>query len=236
MLVTMHVWRIPTSEVPKAILRMATQRRPVRRAPGCTFAKLLGTGAGRTFTPNDADLHQWAVLACWQTREAALAFSDSKPIRAWESRAASTFAALMQPLASHGQWSKREPFGQPVAERWTGAVAALTRARIKTRFNASFWSSVPPVTASLHAQPGLLGAIGIGEAPIGLQGTFSVWRSNDDIRAFAYRSAPHQTVIERTKQTGWYAEELFARFAILDHSGTLGANPINDPPAQDPAL
>lgn len=219
----MHVWRIPTSDVPRAILRMATQRRPVRRSPGCTFAKLLGTGAGRTFTPNDADLHQWAVLACWQTQDDALRFAGSGPIRAWQRRALSTFSAVMRPLASHGLWSQLEPFGQPVAQRWDGPVAALTRARIKTRLSRDFWSSVPPVTASLHAQPGLLGAIGIGEAPIGLQGTFSLWRSNDDIRVFAYRSAPHQAVIERTKQTGWYAEELFARFAVVHHSGDLGA-------------
>lgn len=220
--VTMHVWRVPTSDVPRAFVRMATQRRQVRGAPGCNFAKLLGTGAGRTFTPNDADLHQWAVLACWQSEDAARTFADSAPIRAWQRRALSTFTALMRPIATHGQWSRQEPFGTPVTERWDGEVAALTRARIKTRSSRHFWSSVPAVTASLHAQPGLLGAIGIGEAPIGLQGTFSLWRSNNDIRAFAYRSAPHQAVIERTKQTGWYAEELFARFAVVHRSGDLG--------------
>jgi heme-degrading monooxygenase HmoA len=222
MFVTMHVWRVPTSDVPRAFVRMATQRRTIRSSPGCSFAKLLGTGAGKTFTPNDADLHQWAVLACWKSEQAAMAFTESKAARAWQHRAVSTFSALLQPLASHGQWSKQEPFGHPAAQRWTGQVAALTRARIKTRLSRRFWSSVPPVTASLHAQPGLVGAIGIGEAPIGLQGTFSLWRSNDDIRAFAYRSPAHMSVIERTQQTGWYAEELFARFAVLRAEGQLG--------------
>ena len=218
----MHVWRVPTLAVPQAFGRMATQRGSIRRSPGCTFAKLLGTGAGRTFTPNDADLHQWAVLACWQTRDEALAFDNSAVVRAWQRHAITTFSALLQPLASHGQWSRQEPFGDPTAQRWSGEVAALTRARIKTRLSRRFWSSVPPVTASLHAQPGLVGAIGIGEAPIGLQGTFSLWRSNDDIRAFAYRSSAHMAVIERTQQTGWYAEELFARFAVLQSQGRLG--------------
>ncbi|MFM8350129.1 MAG: hypothetical protein ACKN9D_03595 [Actinomycetales bacterium] len=221
MFVTMHVWRVPTGEVPRAFLRMATQRGPIRRSPGCTFAKLLGTGAGHTFTPNDADLHQWAVLACWQNQQAAIEFARSKAVRAWQRRAVSTFTSILQPLASHGQWSGQEPFGQPTAQRWTGQVAALTRARIKTRLSRRFWSAVPPVTQSLHAQPGLIGAIGIGEAPIGLQGTFSLWRGNDDIRAFAYRSPAHMAVIERTQQTGWYAEELFARFAVLQAEGQL---------------
>ena len=103
-------------------------------------------------------------------------------------------------------------------------LAALTRARIKTRLSRKFWSSVPPVTQSRHAQPGLIGAIGIGEAPVGLQGTFSVWRSSTAVRDFAYRSAPHLEAIPRTDETNWYAEELFARFAIISSTGELGVS------------
>jgi hypothetical protein len=86
---------------------------------------------------------------------------------------------------------------------------------------------VPPVSADLHAAPGLRLALGIGEAPLGLQGTFSVWDSLSALNAFAYRRAPHAAVIERTQREGWYAEELFARFAVLSTAGTLdGADPL----------
>jgi hypothetical protein len=62
--------------------------------------------------------------------------------------------------------------------------------------------------------------IGIGEAPVGLQGTFSIWRDARALSDFAYRAPEHASVIRRTRELGWYAEELFARFAVLDARGT----------------
>ncbi len=102
---------------------------------------------------------------------------------------------------------------------WGGKVVAITRARIKWRHNLTFWRAVPPVNHALHASPGLIKAIGIGEAPIGLQGTFSLWDSPQAIRDFAYRSPAHQEAIKATERIGWYAEEMFARFALLEESG-----------------
>jgi hypothetical protein len=77
------------------------------------------------------------------------------------------------------------------------------------------------VTISLKAAPGLIAAIGIGEAPIGLQGTFSLWESASAIREFAYKGAAHQKAIADTSTYNWYSEELFARFAVLDQRGTI---------------
>jgi hypothetical protein len=86
----------------------------------------------------------------------------------------------------------------------------------------TFWRAVPPVSADLHESPGLRLALGIGEAPLGLQGTFSVWDSAAALNSFAYDRAPHAAVVTRTAQEGWYAEELFARLALLSAEGTLG--------------
>jgi hypothetical protein len=80
---------------------------------------------------------------------------------------------------------------------------------------------VPPVTVSLKSAPGLVAAIGIGEAPIGLQGTFSLWESAAAIREFAYKGAAHQRAIADTSAYNWYSEELFARFAVREVRGTL---------------
>ncbi len=76
-------------------------------------------------------------------------------------------------------------------------------------------------------------ALGIGEAPIVLQGTFSVWESSAALNSFAYDRAPHAAVVRRTAEERWYAEELFARFALLSAEGTLdGRNPLE--PAAGP--
>jgi hypothetical protein len=104
---------------------------------------------------------------------------------------------------------------------YDGPVASVTRARIVLRRLPTFWRSVPPVSTDLRQVDGLRLAVGIGEAPVGLQGTFSLWDSPAAVTAFAYRRAPHVEAVRRTGELGWYAEELFARFAVLDVDGTF---------------
>jgi hypothetical protein len=75
------------------------------------------------------------------------------------------------------------------------------------------------VARDLRAAEGLHCAFGVGEAPVGFQGTVSVWRSAADVVRFAYRRPEHAAVVERTAAQGWYAEELFARFRVLGIDG-----------------
>ncbi len=221
-LVTLHLWSVSGTGVPRAVGHMATDRLRLRRTPGLRFAKLLGTGSGRTFTVRDADPHRWGLLAVWDD-EAAADAADSGPVAAgWRGFADEEWSARLRPLTARGLWSRREPFGRPTPTRWEGPVAAVTRARLVTRKAVRFWSAVPPVSADLHRSPGLRMALGIGEAPLGLQGTFSVWESGAALNAFAYDRAPHAAVVERTAREGWYAEELFARLAVLSTTGRLG--------------
>jgi len=225
---SMHIWRVPSSAVPRAFGHMALDRLRLRQQPGLRFAKMLGTGSGRTFTVRDADPHRWAALTVWDDETAAAAF-DAGPVAAsWRRIAAEEWTARLRPLASRGRWSRREPFGRPEPQPWQGPVAALTRARLVLRRAPRFWRSVPPVSADLHRTPGLLMALGIGEAPVGLQGTFSVWESTAALNRFAYARSPHVDVIRRTGTEGWYAEELFTRFAVLSSRGTLaGVDPAS---------
>jgi hypothetical protein len=222
LLVTLHLWGVPHRAVPWAVLRMAADRPALRRTPGLRFAKLLGTGTGRTFTVRDADPRRWGLLAVWDDAAAADAFEGHRTVGRWNGHADERWTARLRPLSAHGRWSRREPFGTPVPQRWNGPVAAITRARLAPRRALGFWRAVPPVSADLHAGPGLHLALGIGEAPIGLQGTFSVWASSAALNAFAYDRAPHAAVVRRTAEERWYAEELFARFALLSAEGTVG--------------
>ena len=221
-IVTVHFWGVPGRAVPRAVWHMGADRRYLRRTPGLRFAKLLGTGSGRTFTPLDADPRRWGLLAAWDDDTAAAAFADGPLVRGWRRFAEEEWVARLRPISARGRWSGQEPFDDPGPGSWDGPVAAVTRARLVARRAARFWRAVPPVSADLRHAPGLRLALGIGEAPIGLQGTFSVWSSAAALNSFAYARAAHVAVVERTTREGWYAEELFARFGVLSTSGTLG--------------
>jgi hypothetical protein len=223
-LAVLHVWG--TRSVPSALWRMGRDRFGLRRTPGLRFAKLLGTGSGETFTPRDADPGHWAALTVWDDDAAADSFESGRLVRAWDELAHERLRVVMAPLSSRGRWAGAEPFGTATLERPQGPVVAITRARIRTTRSLQFWRAVPAVSADLQGSPGLRMSLGIGEAPIGLQGTFSLWDSAESLVDFAYRRPAHLDVVRRTATAGWYAEELFARLAVLDVDGTYrGVSP-----------
>jgi hypothetical protein len=234
-LVTLHLWRVPTRRVAAALARVAVDRFAVGRAPGAEFVRLLGTGSGRTFRLRDAEPHRWGLLVAWARAADAAAFERTAVPRRWAALAEETWRVELRPLGSRGRWARQAPFGPDRPARWAvpvagpggGPVAALTRARVVWRRARSFWQAVPAVAADLAGRPGLLLALGIGERPIGLQGTFSLWRSAAALRSFAYEGAAHAQAIRQTAVRRWYAEELFARFAVLDAVGTVdGRDPL----------
>jgi len=207
--VTLHVWRVPPRRVPAAMLLIGLGR--VRRRPGVRFAKFLGTGTGVSFGLGDADLTRYAAIT---VSERDVRFAG------WDRVAVSSVRVELEPLVSRGSWSGVEPFRPSGATRNVGgAVLALTRARLRPSKAMTFWRAVPPVAVELAAAPGLLARFGIGEAPIGWQGTVSLWRDATDLTRFAYRQPEHRAVIARTPVDRWYAEELFARFAVLGIEG-----------------
>jgi hypothetical protein len=206
---------------------MALDRLHLRSAPGLQFAKLLGTGDGRTFTVRDADPLHWAVLTVWDDEATAAAFTAGRVSRGWDRLAHERLDVTMSPLTSRGSWSRRSPFGTDLTARDPGGmVASITRARLRPSRALGFWRAVPPVSEDLGQVGGLQLALGIGEAPIGLQGTFSLWRSASDLAEFAYRRPAHVAVVRRTPTERWYSEELFARFAVRHATGTFNGRAI----------
>jgi hypothetical protein len=212
-LVTLQVWRLPAARVPQALARSR------RRVAGVAFSKTLGTGSG--YLPGQVDLTRWARLTTWSA-------AGPDPVAAsWERHATESWRVDLRPLSSRGRWSGYAPFGSPDdLPSYDGRTAVLTRARLAPRRALAFWQAVPAVASQLDRAAGVRVAMAIGESPIGLQGTFSVWDSPTALRAFAHHDA-HREVVTRTSEVQWYAEELFARFAVLSSSGTLdGRDPL----------
>lgn len=209
---------------------MALDRRLLARTDGLTFWKLLGTGSGRTFSARDADLSTWAMFAEWEDVDAWSSFTaNSSYPRLWSGLAEEQWSALLEPVKVRGTWSGHslsdaDHVGLPLYEH--EPVAVLTRARVRPSQWRTFAGSVPPVAAAVNATPGLRYTVGIGEAPVGLQATFSLWDSESAMTSFAYKGDAHREAMRRTLETGWYAEELFARFRIVESSGTINGTPF----------
>ena len=219
MITTIYFWRIRAIFIPLAIIFMAINKMQLKRLSGVTFIKLLGTGKGESFTPRDADPFRWGMLITVSENQIDM-LDKSFVVKSWQKICISEYRVLLKPISSHGFWSGKQPFAVDKFE-WAGKIAAVTRARIVWRKNLIFWRAVPSVTESLHQSPGLLNAIGIGEAPVGLQGTFSIWQDAASLRDFAYKGQAHSEAIRATSANQWYSEELFARFAVIEERGLL---------------
>ena len=202
---------------------IVADRRKLRHQPGLHFAKLLGT-SGSSFSPTHPSPTRWLLIASWCSADAAREVDESPVVQRWAALARESWQATLRPISARGRWSRHVPFTVDAASEWAGPVAVLTRARLVLRRAATFWRAVPAVAADLRARPGLAIAFGIGEAPLGVQGTFSVWRDSAAVHDFAYEGAAHRAVVARTTDIGWYAEELFARFALLSSVGTIGGH------------
>lgn len=209
-----------------AMARLGTDRLRMDSIPGLRFWRLLGTGQGSNTGPS-ADLRRTALFAVWESEEFLEAFlADSPIVRRW-SEAEELWQCRLRRVGGHGTWRKVDPLEAMVEGDKTGAVALITRADVRWRSWKAFSAAGHPVSEELAAARGLLAVVGIGEAPVGRLGTFSVWESLVAAREFALKGPEHREVVRRTRSEAWYGEELFARFEPYASEGVWdGRNPL----------
>jgi len=179
---------------------------------GLSFVKLMGSGGRNGFgiRPNWG---VYALLGVWDTTEKAQAFFST---HSWwqavdgHTREHCTF--FLQTTTAHGCWDGRMPFDKTTNFDPTQPVAVITRATIYPSQMARFWRYSRTVSASLEDHPAARLSIGVGEWPLIQQATFSLWNSGEDMLRYAYKSRQHREVVQKTRELGWYKEELFARF------------------------
>ncbi len=204
-----------------ALAMMGAARLAMARIPDVGFWKLCGSGTGEGFTPipNTA---VYAILCTWPDADTARArLATSSIFNRYRARADESWTIFLTPTSARGAWSGQQPF-DPVAEAVDGPVVALTRATIKPGILHRFWGRVPDISRMIGSDPNVVFKIGIGEVPWLHQVTFSIWPGAAEMAAFARTNGPHAAAIKAVRDGAWFREELYARFAILEDSGTWG--------------
>ncbi|MGI9052038.1 MAG: spheroidene monooxygenase [Ilumatobacteraceae bacterium] len=223
---SLHLVRERRWRWPLVLVRLATDRRRLRRVDGLAFWRLLGTGRGAETGPS-VDLRRSALFAVWEDERDLDAFLARSTIARRWAVADEAWHVRLRGLGGHGSWHGVDVLDGLQRGDDDGVVAVLTRANVRVGAWVRFGRAGRPVSADLQDAVGLLGAVGIGEAPIGSLATFSLWRDRDDVRRFA-RSPRHADVVRRTRRERWYGEELFARFQPYAATGTWdGRNPLS---------
>ncbi len=205
---------------------MGLARAGLRRTAHIGFWKLCGSGTGEGFTPLP-NTTVAAILATWpDTDTARLQVAGSPVFRRYLERSAESWSVFLAPVSARGAWSGRNPF-EPVPGATAGPVAVLTRATVRPRATPGFWRRVPDISAVIGADANVLFKIGIGELPLLHQVTFSIWPDLATMTAFARAEGPHARAIQAVRDGGWFREELYARFRVLDAVGTWeGRQPL----------
>lgn len=187
---------------------------------GLTFHRLMGSGGGNGFSlaPN------WGVyawVAHWDSPAESESFFTTDPWMAEaRDRATHLITFQLQATMTHGEWGGENPFTAQ-AEQYdpATAVAVITRATIRPAKLLEFWRYVPSTSASVYDHPARLLSVGIGEYPVFMQATFSLWTTGAAMTEFAYADKHHREVVQLTRERGWYREEMFTRFRLLAVKG-----------------
>ena len=182
-------------------LRMVQGPSALKSTPGLLFAKVMGSGHDGGFGLRPSASHQgWVCL-----------FDTHSHAPAWEGHAADASAAQTPP-------------------RQAPVLATLTRASIRAASAMSFWRHAPAAQDSLGQAQGCLLAMGLGEAPLVRQCTFSLWRDEKSMHDYA-RQGAHQQAIQAAYKHNFFTESMFVRMRVLEMQGVWLGRAYGNPAA-----
>ncbi len=230
MYATICIIRYPTFTAFFGFLSMALFRLPLYFNKQMVFYKLMGSGKNGSFDKTP-DLKQWAIFTVHKnsTEQQGIKELYGSFIHTWiKLFGCETCLFSLTAQEGHGQWDGKNLPGKANRDPdANGKIAVLTRATIRLSKLRYFWKNVAPVARQMNAAPGLLFSVGIGEIPWIKQATFSIWESKEEMKAFAYGTKMHSSVVKRTRQEKWYSEDMFVRFSVNSYQGTnKGLDPL----------
>lgn len=207
-------------------LRLMQGASTLQEAPGLLFGKVMGSGSDGGFSLRPSSTHQ-GVIALFRQTEQALGFMDGPLMAAFKARATSFWSGLMSVESARGSWDGQgwapSPLPSPLPELVSDPpqpqlLAALTRASIRPAKAVAFWKQAPAAQDELRRSPGCLLAMGLGEAPLLRQCTFSLWEDTASMLAYSLNGA-HRRAIEQAYSKDYFSESMFARMRLLTSRG-----------------
>jgi len=204
----------------RAFTRMGRSPILQKKINGLTFFKPLGTGSGNGFSIKP-DFSTFGFVAVFKSEELAKEFLRTDVVKKYTKTTTDYSHVLMHTVKSHGKWSEQNPFESSVEYDKTKPLAVITRATIKPKLAYQFWKNVPAVSKSMDKYDELVFSKGIGEFPLLMQATFSLWSSAEAMMNYAYKNPKHAEMVKKTRELNWYSEELFARFQPFHQEGNL---------------
>jgi len=210
--------RVPTRSVPWLTSRLVRGPRALAGTPGLRFARVLGSGHAGGFGLRPG-FDRGGLFMLFDDEAAADAFVAASPLVArYAQCAAEMLTAKLSAISCRGSWGGMA-MATAAAPDPAAPLAVLTRASIRLRHAATFWRHAAPSQAALAGAPGCRLAVGLGEAPLLRQCTFSLWDSAAAMEAYARRGA-HRTASAAALQGQWFSESMFLRLVPLSLHGS----------------
>lgn len=206
--------------------RLARGPGAFRDVPGMEFAKVMGSGHDGGFSLRPSTSHQ-GLVCMLRTAEQAEAFLAGPLVQDARTRARESWWGLLAVTASRGTWdgqawgpSSVDALGDHAQDSALAdaPLAALTRASIRPTKVAAFWRHAPASQEAMTQAPGCDLAIGLGEAPVLRQCTFSLWRDVDAMTAYA-RGSAHGAAAQAALRQDYFTESMFVRLKLLASDG-----------------
>ncbi len=215
-------------------MRLVAGANPYKSVPGLTMAKVMGSGHGGGFSLRPSATHQ-GLICTFTHLDLALDFLHSPVVQAYRSRARECWAGVLSVQSARGEWDKQawqassaQALGAHAPA--SGPFAVLTRASIMPTKAMAFWRYAPAAQADLNQAPGCLLAMGLGEAPLVRQCTFSLWEDTAAMLQYAHHGA-HQQATAAAYKHQFFSESLFVRMQVQHMSGVWQGRPFNLPTA-----
>ena len=179
--------------------------------------KTLGSGVDGGFGLTPSPSHQ-GMFCVFDSVDEANQFVEQAPlIAAYRQRCDELFMATLRPASVRGSWDGVSLTASEALDP-EAMVATLTRASIRPAAATAFWRYAPDAQKDLMTAPGCDLAIGLGEAPVFRQATFSLWENTAAMDAYA-RTGAHMKAIRAAWNHAFFSESMFVRFAPIHMQG-----------------